>query len=123
METDLHTRRALLVTQPAPHPRHDALVNLTGTMSEISVRLRYVPDRDILIPESFATYLQILPTEAAGLLEETAQTILEDINDQVIPCWLEVLASSGNGQIQHEVRIEDRQPKWQDRGLLDRLPP
>ncbi len=123
MDNDLHTRRALLSTEPAPQPRHDAIVNLSGNIGDVTVRLRYVPDRDLLTPQGFATYLTALSPTGNGPLEITAQTILEDINDQVIPCWLEVLTSSETGDIKQDVRIEDRQPKWQDRGLLDRLPP
>ncbi len=116
-------RRAKLVLMAAPHPRHDALVSLVGQMATVTVRLRYVPDRDLLSPESYADYLTAIEDTDLATLEETAQTILEDVNDQLIPCWLDVLVTDAGGGIQHEVRIEERQPKWNDRGLLDRLAP
>lgn len=86
------------------------------------MRLRYVPDRDILNPDSLATYLENV-WNADTSLEEIAQTILEDINDQVIPSWLEVTLSHQTETTEHDVQIEDRQPHWKDRGLLDRLAP
>ena len=123
MAEDLHTRRGRLSVMPAPHPRHDAIVSLTGHMDTVSVRLRYVPDRDLLTAESYRDYLSALGFSPSETFETIAQTILEDINDQVIPCWLEVLLTNATSGVHHEVRIEDRQPKWNDRGLLDRLSP
>jgi len=120
---DLRVRRALLRTAPAPQPRHDAVVILENDGLGASLRVRYVPDRDVLVPESLAQYVRVLVDMTFASFEETAQTILEDINDQVIPSWVEVtLRQTGDG-MHHEVRIEDRQPGWHDRGLLDRLPP
>lgn len=117
------TRREILHTTPAPQPRHDAIVMLSASLGSATLRLRYVPDRDVLIPQSLTAYLAALALHLPESLEETAQTVLEDINDQVIPCWLEVTLSLSADNIEHQVRIEDRQPRWQDRGLLDRLEP
>lgn len=119
----IRARRATLHTVPAPQPRHDAIVTLRGTLGPTSLRLRYIPDRDILSPQGLSDYLTALAHQLPDSLEETAQTVLEDINDQVIPCWLEVTLSASESNITHQVRIEDRQPRWQDRGLLDRLEP
>ena len=116
-------RRALLEIAPAPLPRHDAVVSLSADIGDASVRLRYVPDRDVLSPVAFRTYLNAAADIAGTRPESLAQTILEDVNDQVIPCWLEVTLTAAKKDIAHQVRIEDRQPKWQDRGLLDRLEP
>lgn len=116
-------RRALLVIAPAPLPRHDAIVSLCADMGDATVRLRYVPDRDILSPAAFRTYLDTVTGIAGTSPERLAQTVLEDVNDQVIPCWLEVTLTTADNGIAHQVRIEERQPKWQDRGLLNRLEP
>ncbi|WNJ99145.1 hypothetical protein L2D14_14890 [Thalassospiraceae bacterium LMO-JJ14] len=119
----LRIRRDLLLTTPAPQPRHDAVVILENSLKDAHLRLRYVPDRDVLQPESLGRYVDAIRAMTFASFEETAQTILEDINDQVIPCWLEVTLSRGGTDMHHEVRIEDRQPNWKDRGLLDRLAP
>lgn len=120
---DLRARRDLLKTTPAPQPRHDAVVIMENACMSARLRLRYVPDRDVLTPEGLATYVDALAKATFASLEETAQTILEDINDQVIPSWLEITLRRSAGEMHHEVRIEDRQPGWNDRGLLDRLAP
>lgn len=122
-EDAIRDRRQLLATTDAPQPRHDAVVVLENDCMGATLRLRYVPDRDVLMPESLDTYLGAVAKSSFASLEETAQTILEDINDQVIPSWLEITLTRHGTQTRHEVRIEDRQPGWQDRGLLDRLAP
>jgi hypothetical protein len=119
----LRQRRDLLETTPAPQPRHDAVVILEEGCIGARLRLRYVPDRDVLMPESLGHYVNALAQMTFSSLEEMAQTILEDINDQVIPSWLEITLRRSTGDTHHEVRIEDRQPSWKDRGLLDRLAP
>ena len=88
-------------------------------MHETAICLRYVPDRDILCPNSLATYLDAIWKIRDISLEEKAQTILKDINDQIIPSWLEIRLSKKSDHTEHDVQIEDRQPHWKDRGLLD----
>ena len=119
----IRQRRNILETTPAPQPRHDAVVILESACMGAHLRLRYVPDRDLLTPESLGRYIDTLAQMSIASLEETAQMILEDITDQVIPSWLEVTLSRNAETMRHEVRIEDRQPNWKDRGLLDRLAP
>ncbi len=120
---DIRKRRDVLETLPAPQPRHDAVVVLENDCMGAKLRLRYVPDRDVLVPESLGCYVGALARMPFTSLEETAQTILEDVNDQVIPNWIEVTLSRTGEEMRHEVRIEDRQPNWKERGLLDRLAP
>jgi len=119
----LRQRRDLLITTPAPQPRHDAVVILENSFGDVHLRLRYVPDRDVLLPDSLGSYVDAIGAMDYSSFEATAQTILEDINDQVIPSWLEVTLRQSTRDTHHEVRIEDRQPGWKDRGLLDRLAP
>lgn len=120
---DIRKRRDVLETLPAPHPRHDAVVVMENDCMGATLRLRYVPDRDVLKPESLSRYVGTLAKLPFTSLEETAQTILEDINDQVIPNWIEVTLCRSGSDMRHEVRVEDRQPNWKERGLLDRLAP
>lgn len=120
---NIRKRRDVLETLPAPQPRHDAVVVLENDCLGAKLRLRYVPDRDVLVPESLGRYVGTLARLPFTSLEETAQTILEDVNDQVIPNWIEVTLSRAGEEMRHEVRIEDRQPNWKERGLLDRLAP
>ena len=119
----IRKRRELIRTEPAPHPRHDAIVTLSGEFIGKKLRLRYIPDRDVVLTSCLETYLDALSTHSDGTLETITQMILEDFNDQAIPSWLEVTLTEDAGNFAHQVRIEDRQPHWKDRGLLDRLDP
>lgn len=119
----IRARRELILLEPAPHPRHDAIVTLRGAFQGKNLRLRYIPDRDVILTECLAIYLEALSNHENVTLEAISQTILEDFNDQVIPSWLEVTLTSDAGSFSHQVRVEDRQPHWKDRGLLDRLDP
>ena len=114
-------RRELIKSEPAPHPRHDAIVTLSVVFKGKTLRLRYIPDRDIILTSCLDVYLDTLSSHIDGSIEAISQTILEDFNDQIIPSWLEVTLSEDVGSFSHQVRIEDRQPYWKDRGLLDRL--
>lgn len=116
-------RRELVKSTPAPHPRHDAIVTLSKSFEGKTLRLRYVPDRDVMIPDSLNAYLHEIICLNLENLELVSQTILEDINDQIIPSWIEVVVSEQVDGFTHQVQIEDRQPHWKDRGLLDRLAP
>jgi len=119
-DDSLHARRARLKTA-ASATRHFAIVTLDATFGAFSMRLRYVPDRDLLDPEALGDYVRAVDVDGQTP-EALAEMILEDINDQVIPCWLDVTLRR-DGTITHEVRIEDRQPRWNDKGLLARLGP
>jgi len=116
-------RRELIKSEPAPHPRHDSIVTLVGAFKGKNLRLRYIPDRDVILIASLDVYLDALANHNDQTLEAISQTILEDFNDQVIPSWLEVTLTAEVGTFSHQVRVEDRQPYWKDRGLLDRLEP
>lgn len=119
----IRARRELIECEPAPHPRHDAIVTLSRSFDDRTLRVRYVPDRDVILPECLDTYLTKLKDQTHTTLEAISQTILEDINDQAIPSWVEVTLTEDSGTVSHQVRVEDRQPRWKDRGLLDRLAP
>ncbi len=116
-------RRELIKLTPLPHPRHDAVATLATLHNGISIRLRYVPDRDVIVPASFEIYLESVLSSLDGPLVAAAQTVLEDINDQAIPCWLEVLVIRTDGGIEEKACVEEKQPRWQDPGILARLEP
>lgn len=119
-DDSIHTRRARLKTSKAA-TRHFAIVTLDTQFGAFSMRLRYVPDRDLLDPDALGNYVHAVAIDGQTP-EALAEMILDDINDQVIPCWLDVTLRK-DGTVAHEVRIEDRQPRWDDKGLLARLGP
>lgn len=116
-------RRELIKSEPAPHPRHDVIVTLKSVFDGKTLRLRYVPDRDVILITCLDEYLDAVSNLGDDTLEAVSQIILEDFNDQVIPSWLEVTLTAQVGTFSHQVQVEDRQPYWKDRGLLDRLAP
>ena len=128
---DTRARRALLGTAPNPGGEGDYLVLLagripcSGDIGPTTVTLRYVPDRLLVRPATFGTYLEALGAEAAHSLEEVAVTILDDINNELVARWAQVMArvadSPHPGIDSHTVLLEDRQPRWENPDLLGRL--
>lgn len=125
--SDLHARRALLLTAPNPNARLDYAATMAGRVvwarRQASVRLRYVPDRAVLDPDAFVQYLDAVSRTPAATLEALAIAVLADINDQLVPRWAEVaVAAVGTTRPdEHAVVIADRQPKWDNPALLARL--
>ncbi len=121
--------RSLLQTSPSPDAAHEYLVELNGPLGpNINCHLRYVPDRLILNPASLAHYreglLGLLDDTAPPPLEGLAIAILDDLNNELIPRWLQIhLAyAEGNHLPTHRVALEDSQPNWSNASLLGRVP-
>ena len=128
---DLNKRRSLLLCNRNPDTKLDYIISITGHMAnpELSgnsaVHLNYVPDKTILKPASFGRYLDAIGTIELGSLEERAAIIINDINNELVARWVQ-LSISAPDQVQHgidrhEVMLEDRQPNWDNVGLLSRL--
>jgi len=128
---DIEQRRKLLIADRNPDIRLDYVASLYGHMTtpggafRLDVGLRYVPDRAILNPASFASYLNALGGLEWSSLEDVAQAMLNDINNELIGRWVQVsVLATGeleDGVDGHEVLLEDRQPNWDNPGLLSRL--
>ena len=128
---DIHERRALLTCERNPDMKLDYVISITGHMAtpvevdSSAIHLRYVPDKTILTPASFGRYLDTLGTMAWETLEERAAAVLNDVNNELIARWLQVSISAPDqvhhGIDRHEVLLEDRQPHWDNAGLLSRL--
>ena len=128
---DLRERRLLLNTIPNPSGRLDYVVSIEGSMDlpaphgSVTMSLRYIPDRDVLNPDCLALYYREISGAEWGSLEEVAVTLLDDINNEVVPRWLSVallrrdMATSEREK--HGVVLEDRQPRWDNPRLLNRL--
>ncbi len=115
-------RRERLATRPSPDARHDFLVELSGgPLPGVRLTLRLVPDLLVPDPASVLDYL----AEFAGFpdgLEALAVAILDDLNNELVPRWVEVAVES-DAPLPHRVVIEDRQPAWDNPRLLARLRP
>ena len=130
---DLHARRNFLETTSNPDKRLDYVVTLQGTVRHqgndgptASVRLRYVPDVLILPPHAFIAYLGALSGLEWPSLEQLANVVLDDFNNEVVPRWVQLNVSApfeGDMEGEHSVTLEDLQPTWQNERLISRLKP
>lgn len=124
-------RREKLSVRPSPGTRLDFVVTLEGDIpadagAALSVVLRYVPDRDVLDPAAFTAYLKDLGAAEWETLEAVGVAVLDDVNNEVVPRWVQVAVyradTGGVGRERHAVLLEDRQPRWDNPSLLSRLP-
>ena len=112
-------RRQRLATAPNPAPHYDALVRWSGALSDGRVlTLEFVPDRLLLAPEAFAGYLKGLEAASWATLEALVLAVLDDLNNQLVPRWVRVGGSLERGGIRHHATANDRQPDWNNPGLL-----
>lgn len=119
-------RREILATRANPKTGLDYLVAIdTAASSGRAVQLRYVPDKLLLRPEAFDAYLRTLTSASEMPAEELALAIIEDINNEVVPRWVQVQieASAGGREPKsnaYRVLIEDRQPNWDNPQIIAR---
>lgn len=126
---NLQARRSILKTSPNPDERLDYVAALRGHAAgradgggAAEVRLRYVPDRRILDPAAFGAYLAAAGGEPGGSVEGFAAMVLDDINNELVPRWVQITVTApGEGIAEHGVMLEDRQPRWDNPALLSRL--
>lgn len=126
---DLWQRRAALEPAPNPDRNIDYVSTLRGGVAalndRVQVTLRYVPDASVIQPDVFAAYLKAMENEDWPSHEHLATAIMQDINNQLVPRWVQVVTSiGGDGHPpDHKVMVEDKQPQWANAGLLAHLDP
>lgn len=128
---EIYQRRNLIQTEPNPGTRIDYVVtlqsNLTGTKDVFPARLtlRYVPDRLILKTSNLAEYYAEIASIEFENFEAAAVLLMDDFNNELVPRWISLRLdkqTADNDQVfHHETALEDRQPKWGNPRLLDRL--
>ncbi len=120
---NVNERRALLQTQDNPNRALDYLITLEALCPQENIRLslRYIPDRLIVQRASFPGYVTAL-FETKRPLETIASDLLEDINNELVARWVQVILfeESENDNL-HSVVMEDRQPQWDNPQLLSRI--
>ena len=120
VQIDRIAQQRPLAMLPNPGPSHDYVVTLAGALGEVHVELRYVPDRWVLAPNAFADYLSAFD-KSAETPEEIGVAILADLNNEVVPRWLQVTVTKGKESSAYTVVLEDRQPDWDNPILWLRL--
>jgi len=128
---DILQRRGHINVKSNPDPSKEFVATLEGRMATgesrmgCRVMVRYVSDRDIIDPAAFGGYLDVLGTLDWDSLEQVAVAILDDINNEAVPRWVQVSLSAldeiATGVDSHGVLLEDRQPNWNNPSLLSRL--
>ena len=122
-------RRARLASQPNPGVRRDYVIALAGQTAApsgegaTSVAVRYVPDRITLGAGAFFDYLDGLG-EGWASLEQVAVAVIDDLSNQLVPRWVQVIVTARIGPEElerHEVILEDRQPGWENESIMVRL--
>lgn len=88
------------------------------------VRLRYVPDKLILDRDAFLDYLATLAPPPGGATENLALALLDEINNEIVPRWVQIALSAVTDDVPVEtVILTDRQPNWDNAAILGILPP
>ncbi|MCC9624151.1 hypothetical protein LPB41_20920 [Thalassospira sp. MA62] len=128
---EIYQRRNLIETESNPGPALDYVVtlqsNLAGDENVFPARmtLRYVPDKLILKPACLKAYYAEIANIEFGSFESAAVLLMDDFNNELVPRWINLRLdkqTADNAQVQnHETALEDRQPKWHNARLLDRL--
>lgn len=117
-------RRDSLKALPNPYISLDYLSEYRDCLKakghSIALTIRLVPDRDILDDESLSAYLE-QHLESEERLETLAKHILDDLLNALIPRFLHIELSVEKAGALHRVVMEEKQPKWENSGLLARL--
>ncbi len=119
-------RRALLAAAPNPGEHHEYMVMLEGSLAladqPVEAALCYVADRRVLSMDAFVAYLDAVAGAAWPTLEAVAEAMLADMNNELVPRWVQIRLVAGPGERGecHRVIIEDRQPGWDNPTLLAR---
>ena len=129
--------RDYLVSHSNPSPALDYVATFSGKISKsnenavdgtgqpvtINIQVRYVPDKLVVAMDEIPDYFEALAVKADDPLELLAAIILDDLNNELIPRWLNITASldENAGPVRHSVTFEDRQPNWDNPALLARL--
>lgn len=123
---------SLLTGRGNPRTGLDYIVTLTGKLESVrqSIRLRYVPDKLLIDGASFAAYLAFLDGNGPAAPEHVALILLDEMNNEIVPRWIQIAVTGdedggkiSSGTPSETVIVEDRQPNWENSGILDRLPP
>jgi hypothetical protein len=122
-EQDLPQRRAALRIVANPRADIDYLagsifdvgsMQVGGVNQTAHLHLRYVPDRDILSAGIWPQYSAFLTATAWPDVESLATVVFDDLINELVPRWLCLRISAGD----QYVVLKDRQPNWDNPGLL-----
>lgn len=121
---EFQTDRYRLLSFTNPNPKIDYISRLDGDAlnGDLTVSLSYVPDKLVLLTAAFHEYLADIQITETASLEPVALQVLDDINNEVVPRWVEVkIWARSESKKSTNVIVIDQQPKWKNPSLLARL--
>lgn len=90
-----------------------------------SVVFQYVPDRLILKAGFLSDYFEELAAEEWDSIERLTTTILDDLQNELVPRWVRVEVSTNlpddSTVVRQTTTADDGQPGWQNDAVLSRL--
>lgn len=123
--------RARLPLHDNPRPSREYIVGMKTVLmltqgaqdaaTELSIHIRYVPDRLICDSAQMTEYFNSLARLSKDGLEEMANAIADEFNNELIPRWISVKLSLSVDGVLQSAHVEDKQPLWDNPGLLQRL--
>ncbi|MEC8165016.1 MAG: hypothetical protein VX079_10670 [Pseudomonadota bacterium] len=122
--SEFQTDRYRLRSFTNPNPKIDYISRLNGDAlnGDLTVSLFYVPDKLVLLTAAFHEYLAEIQITETAALEPVALQVLDDINNEVVPRWVEVkIWARSESKKSTNVIVIDQQPKWTNPSLLARL--
>ena len=92
----------------------DRALPLSDIAGDVILTIRYIPDHFVATPESLDAYSAHLAAQDWSSLENLAATLIDDLNNELIPRWIEVCLKTtlAGGETGYEIRMEDRRPDW-----------
>jgi hypothetical protein len=126
--------RRLLTTVANPSQRLDYVIAIRKNLTlgqppeKMHLNIRYIPDLLILDQKAISPYIEALEGVTWENPESLAQTLLDDLCNELVPRWIEVSLQevADNPELQafdYTVIMEDSQPGWSNPRLLSRLMP
>ena len=113
--SEFQTDRYRLRSFTNPNPKIDYISRLNGDAlnGDLTVSLSYVPDKLVLLMAAFLEYLADIQIMETTALEPVALQVLDDINNEVVPRWVEVkIWARSEPKKSTNVIVVDKQPKW-----------
>ena len=92
--------------------------NDTDVLREVSIHIRYVPDRLIADIPQMAAYFSSFAMENGTGIEECANIIADDFSNELIPRWISVTLSRSVAGIEQSAQVQDKKPLWDNPALM-----
>ncbi len=128
LASEVVDQRITIPTRENPRKNRDYILMLKNVRSfallgdgvnhELSIKIRYVPDRLICDTRKIESYFSSIASQPCSGLEELANAIADDFSNELIPRWISVDLTVPVNGIVHNTHVEDKQPLWNNPAML-----